>query len=106
MRVEKEEMPFCAVRFVSKTQQHEKFEEWAKEILAQPGMPKKFHDLGIMRAITQTRRMSVERNSEDLKFLMSRWSTKMHTFVTAWGEFAPTLEDVVALTLLPVFGDS
>lgn len=45
-------------------------------------------------------------NSEDLEFLMSRWSTKMQTFVTAWGEFALTLEDVVALTSLPVFGDT
>lgn len=29
-----------------------------------------------------------------------------HTFIAAWGEFGPTLEDVVVLTGLPVFGDS
>lgn len=106
MMVDKEEMPFCAVWFVSKTQQHQKFDAWAKLILAQPGMPKKFQNLGIMRAITQARKESVERNSEDLEFLVSRWSTKMHTFVVTWGEFVPTLEDVVALTSLPMFGDA
>lgn len=52
MRVEKEEIPFCTIRFVSKTQQHEKFDARAKLILAQPGMPKKFQDLAIIRAIT------------------------------------------------------
>ena len=28
-----------------------------------------------------------------------------HTFITAWGEFCPTLEDVVILLKLPVFSD-
>lgn len=50
--------------------------------------------------------MVVERNPEDLKFLMSRWSTETHTFVTSWEEFGPTLEDIVALTSLPIFGDA
>lgn len=69
-------------------------------------MPKKFQDLGIMSAITRARKVSVERNSEDLEFLVSRWSTEMHTLVATWGEFGPTLEDVVALTSLPMFGDA
>lgn len=50
--------------------------------------------------------MSVERSSEDFEFLMLRWSIETHTFVASWGEFGPTLEDVVALTLLPLFGDA
>lgn len=45
MRVEKEEMPYCAMHFMSMTHQHEKFEAWTKEILGQQGMPKKFLDL-------------------------------------------------------------
>lgn len=69
-------------------------------------MPRKFQDLGIIRAITQARKMLVKRNSEDLEFLVSRWLMEMQTFVASWGEFAPTLEDVVALTSLPLFGDA
>lgn len=52
MMVDKKEMPFSEVCFVNKAQQHEKFEEWAKNILAQPGMPTKLHNLGIIRSIT------------------------------------------------------
>lgn len=39
MRVNKEEMPLSEIHFVSKSHQHEKFEEWAREMLAQPSMP-------------------------------------------------------------------
>ncbi|GMP92533.1 hypothetical protein CsSME_00042713 [Camellia sinensis var. sinensis] len=31
-----------------------------------------------------------------------RWSSSSHTFVTRWGELTPTLEDVCALTGLPL----
>lgn len=102
MRVYKE-MPFCEVRFVSKTHQHEKFEEWAKEMIAQLGMSKKLLELGIMRSITQARRTTVERNSKDLEFLLSRWSIETHSSVTSWGEFGPSLEDVMMLTSLSAF---
>lgn len=94
MRVEKEEIPYSEVRFMSKTHQHERFKAWAKNIFAQHEMPKNLHDLGIMRAITQAWKIAVERNSEDLEFLMSRWSTDIHTFVASWGEFGQTIEDV------------
>lgn len=40
-----------------------------------------------------------------MKFLISRWSIKNHTFIAIWGEFGPTLKDVVALTWLPMFGE-
>lgn len=42
----------------------------------------------------------------DLEFLNSRWIIESHTFVTAWGEFCPTLENIVVLTNLPMFGES
>lgn len=48
----------------------------------------------------------INRSPLDLEFLISRWSNKSHMFIAAWGEFGPTLEDVVVLTGLPVFGDS
>lgn len=49
MRVEK--VPLCTINFASKTNRHHQLDSWAETILAQPGMKKKFNDLGIMRAI-------------------------------------------------------
>lgn len=31
---------------------------------------------------------------------------EFHAFLAAWGEFGPTLEDVIVLTGLTIFGDS
>lgn len=45
------------------------------------------------------------KKSKDLEFLLSRWRTEIHSFFTLWGEFGPTLEDVMMLTSLPTFGD-
>lgn len=50
--------------------------------------------------------MVVNRKPADLKFLMSRRSTKTHTFVTAWGELGLMLEDVSMLASLPIFGET
>ena len=36
--------------------------------------------------------------------MISRWSTHTHTFVTAWGEITPTLEDVCSLFTFPDSG--
>lgn len=41
-----------------------------------------------------------------MEFLFSRWSTKSHTFVAAWGKFCPTLKDVVVVIGLPLFGEA
>lgn len=49
MRVEKEEMSFSTVHFLSKSHQHKKFKEWAKVILAQSEMSTRLNDLGIKR---------------------------------------------------------
>lgn len=102
----KGELPLSEVRFMSKTHHHEKFQTWVGIMLGQPGMSRRFQDLGILRAISQARKASVERDPKDLEFLLSRWSTETHSFVTAWGEFGPTLEDVAVLTSLPIFGDT
>lgn len=33
------------------------------------------------------------------------WSTKSYTFIAAWGEFCTTLEEVIVLTDLLLFGE-
>lgn len=48
--------------------------------------------------------MSIQRSHTDLEFLIFRWSTKSHTFTPTWGR--PTLEDIVDLMCLPMFGES
>lgn len=35
--------------------------------------------------------------------MVLRWNTKSHTFLAAWGKYAPILEDVAKLTMLPLF---
>lgn len=57
-------------------------------------MKKLFNDLGISRAINQSRKMTVNRKPTGLEFLMSRWNTDTHTFIPASREFSPSLEDV------------
>lgn len=49
---------------------------------------------------------NVDRKPVDLEFLMSRWSSEMHVFVTAWGEFSPTLEEVAVIVSLPIFDEA
>lgn len=34
-----------------------------------------------------------------MEFLVSRWSVEGHTFIVAWEEFVPTMEDVAVLTI-------
>lgn len=50
--------------------------------------------------------ISMVRSHVDLEFLISLWSMETHTFVVSWGEFTPTLEDVVVLFHLPLFVDN
>lgn len=62
MRVKKEEVSFYTINFASETSRHEKLDSWAETILAQPRMKKKLNELGIMRAISQARKMVVDKN--------------------------------------------
>lgn len=59
-------------------------------------------NLAIGKALNLSKNLFINRNPMDLKFLISRSSVELHMFVPAWGEFCPTLEDVVMLTSLPL----
>ncbi|KAL4293477.1 hypothetical protein AHAS_Ahas18G0132000 [Arachis hypogaea] len=48
--------------------------------------------------------LGVQRNGYDMSLLWQRWCSQTYTFLTSWGEFSPTLKDVVVLLQLPVFG--
>lgn len=102
--MERSELPFSLMRFESKVRCHDIFKAWATHVLSQPDMPGFLEELGILRSIQNAMHEDVERSQVDLSFLVSRWSSHSHTFVAAWGEFSPSLEDVVMLTNLPLFG--
>lgn len=55
----------------------------------------KMLSVGIKKALGCSRIHSITRTHGDLEFLVSRWSMESHTFVVAWGEFTPTVEDVL-----------
>lgn len=51
MRVGQEEVPFCIIKFESKSRRHDFIASRAPGILAQPGMEKFLRDLVILRSI-------------------------------------------------------
>lgn len=105
MCVKKEEVHFCTIILVSKTNRCHLFVIWLETILAQAGMRMKLSNLGIMRVVAQVRKMAVDKKLEDLEFLMLRWSTETHFFVTVWRGFDPKMEDMAILTSLPMFDE-
>ena len=60
--------------------------------------------VGIKDAVLMSTRLQVPKRFGDLDALVQRWNTVTHTFITSWGEFTPTLEDVSVLAKLPCFG--
>lgn len=48
----------------------------------------------------------IQRMHDDLTFMISRRSIETLTFVAAWKEFGLSLENVVALTCLPMFRET
>lgn len=56
----------------------------------------------MLRPIQYALLMDFDRSRLDLAFLVSRWPSHSHTFVTAWGEFCPSLEDVAIIIGLPI----
>lgn len=48
-------------------------------------------DASVGKAVDVSLDMSITRSHADFEFLIFRWGTDTHTFVTSWGEFTPTL---------------
>lgn len=65
-----------------------------------------FNKIGIGKALTMAQTLFTNRKPLDLEILISRWSTETDTFVAAWGEFGPSLENVAVLTSLLFVGDT
>ncbi|CAL5436937.1 unnamed protein product [Camellia sinensis] len=80
------------------------FDTWAEEVLTNPSSKEVLKNAGVYGAIVASVGLNVRREPSWLSVAFSRWSSNSHTFVTRWGELTPTLEDVCALTGLPILG--
>lgn len=61
--------------------------------------------MSVRKVVDVSLHMSITRSHADLEYLISRWSTKTHTFVTSWGEFTPIPRDVSVIFRLQVSVD-
>lgn len=106
LRVGKGECCWSDIVFEVNSQTKSAFAEWATTLMAKKEYVDKIVSTGIGKALNLSKTLFINRSPMDLEFLISRWSVESHTFVTAWGEFYPTLEDVAMLTGLPLLGGS
>lgn len=106
IKVEKGELCWSDINFEAKSQTNPAFAQWASDLMAKKGYPDKIISAGIGKALNLSKTLYINKSPADLEFLIFRWSVESHTFVTAWGEFFPTLEDVVVLTGLPFLGEA
>lgn len=85
-------------------QSHQSYSDRVTKVVTMLDGSSNMVKVGIRKALECLKSLSVIRNHSDLGHLISSWS-KTHTFVVPWGEFTPTLEDVVVITRLRIFGD-
>lgn len=104
MRIQRNEAAWVDIRFESKTQSTRIYRDWATEFNVQ-NMGDILTEALVRKAVDVSLDIFIIRSHADLEFLVSRWSTKMHTFITSWEEFTPTLEDILVMFHLPVLVD-
>lgn len=63
-------------------------------------------DANVKLPIFCSRVCSLCRQHSDLEVLISKWSIDTHTFITSWGEFIPTLKDMLQMRHLSLFGEA
>lgn len=106
MKVERGEICWSDIDFEAKSQTSPSFVPWATKLMMDTIHSDAIVSAGIGKALNLSKTLVINRNPLDLEFLISRWSIESHTFVAAWGELYPTLEDVAGLTGLSIFGES
>jgi len=105
-RNERKELPLSHTQFVFPRQAIPGWLDWAVRIFEDSEYRNTLRLAKVYRAIDISTQLNFPK-VEDMKlwrYLISRWSTQTHTFIAAWGEFTPTLEDVYILLKLFEFG--
>lgn len=93
-----------SIEFVSTTLVSHDWSSWKHYILSKPRHVHRIWELNIEHALELSAHRSIYRANKALASACLRWISGVHTLGFAWGEGGcfPTLEDVVALTGLPI----
>ncbi|KAJ1404095.1 Aminotransferase-like, plant mobile domain [Sesbania bispinosa] len=101
-----EDFPWSTIHFMTRATSTGRWSEWIDHIFANDApFVGILNKIGVVDAIHMSLRLGTIRRTEDLEYLVQRWSHTTHTFYTSWGEFALSLEDVHVLTKLLLYGD-
>ncbi|XP_072068086.1 uncharacterized protein [Arachis hypogaea] len=105
-RLKRQEFPWTSFKSEAATHINKVWQKWVFTVLFEEGgsFVRRLESAGVAEAIRTSAGLGVQRNGSDMSLLWQRWCSQTHTFLTSWGEFSPTLEDVVVLLQLPVFG--
>lgn len=68
-----------------------------------PGVSKRLNGAAVTIPIIDARICLFSRHNFDLEGFLPKWSMQAPTSTATWGEFTPTLQDVLSLTHLPLF---
>ncbi|KAL4315632.1 hypothetical protein AHAS_Ahas15G0204500 [Arachis hypogaea] len=103
---QRQEFPWTSFKSEVATHVNKVWQKWVFTVLFKEGgnFVRRLELAGVAEAIHTSAGLGVQRNGYDMSLLWQRWCFQTHTFLTSWGEFSPTLEDVVVLLQLPVFG--
>lgn len=92
--------------FEFKAQNHQSYDAWVQKDMTIFRNAAMMPIVGVKEALNCLRIHLVIRDHQDLEFLISTWIMESHKLVTTWGEFEPTLEDVLNLMALPLYGET
>lgn len=82
--VQRNEAAWANIRFESKTQNTRIYKVWATKVLSAQSTTDILLKPSIRKPVDVSLDISVIRSHANLEFLVSPWSTEMHTFVTFW----------------------
>ncbi|QHN96452.1 uncharacterized protein DS421_18g618580 [Arachis hypogaea] len=104
-RLKRQEFPWTSFKSEAATHINKVWQKWVFTVLFEEGgsFVRRLELAGVAEAIRTSAGLGVQRNGYDMSLLWQRWCSQTHTFMTSWGEFSPTLKDVVVLLQLPVF---
>lgn len=102
LRAERVEICWSVVDFEAKSQTNPAFASWTTELMADSAYSDAIVSASNGKDLNLLKTPIINKSPLDLEFLISRWSVESHTFVAAWGEFGPTLEDVIVPTGLAI----
>lgn len=100
MRIQRAEVQWTKLRFETKSQSSSLFADWCLPYCQIP-TSHRITQIGIWMALNLAR--ISPSTGMMFWFLISPWNIKTHIFVTAWEEFGPIIENIVALTFLLAF---